>query len=83
MATKKSQQSGSSSSSKNTMDELLAQYGGGVKGLSSGDKVKGRVVSISSKRVVLDIGGKVRVLLQRRLIKKQKITLEILMWVMK
>ncbi|KKR28719.1 MAG: RNA binding S1 domain protein [Candidatus Woesebacteria bacterium GW2011_GWA1_39_8] len=44
MATKKSQQSGSSSSSKNTMDELLAQYGGGVKGLSSGDKVKGRVV---------------------------------------
>ena len=58
MATKKSQQSGSSSSSKNTMDELLAQYGGGVKGLSSGDKVKGRVVSISSKRVVLDIGGK-------------------------
>lgn len=48
----------SSRSNPKTMDEVLSMYGGSVKGLSRGDKVTGVIVSISPKRVVIDIGGK-------------------------
>lgn len=40
------------------MDELLQKYGGLQKSLAQNDKVKGKVVSIDSARVVIDIGGK-------------------------
>lgn len=42
-----------------TMEDILAAYGGGqVRGYSVGDKVKGKVTAISKNRVVVDIGGK-------------------------
>jgi small subunit ribosomal protein S1 len=41
-----------------TMAELLAQASVSVKGFSVSEKVKARVVAISPKSVVLDIGGK-------------------------
>lgn len=40
------------------MADLLAKAGRPVLGFSSGQKVKGKVVSISGKSIVLDIGGK-------------------------
>jgi ribosomal protein S1 len=40
------------------MDDLLAKFGGLQKSLSQNDKIKGKVVSIDSARVVIDIGGK-------------------------
>jgi 4-hydroxy-3-methylbut-2-enyl diphosphate reductase len=40
------------------MEELLQKFGGQVKSLSFGDKVKGKVLEITPKRVIVDIGGK-------------------------
>lgn len=41
-----------------TMAELLQVYGGAPKGLTRGQKVKGKVTEKSSKRLLLDIEGK-------------------------
>lgn len=41
-----------------TMEELLSLYGDKVRGLSQGDRIKGRVVEKSGRRLILDIGGK-------------------------
>ena len=41
-----------------TMEELLAQTGYTPKGLKKGQEVKGKITSISSKSVFVDIGGK-------------------------
>ncbi len=41
-----------------TMAELLQAYGGAPKGLTRGQKVKGKVTEKSSKRLLLDIEGK-------------------------
>jgi small subunit ribosomal protein S1 len=41
-----------------TMEEILAMYGSSVRGLSQGDKVKGKVIGKQAKRLVLDIGAK-------------------------
>lgn len=41
-----------------SMAELLDAYGGAPKGLTRGQKVKGRVIEKSSKRLLLDIEGK-------------------------
>lgn len=41
-----------------TMEELLAIYGGGKSVLKRGDKVKGEVIAKDKKRLVLDIGAK-------------------------
>jgi small subunit ribosomal protein S1 len=41
-----------------SMDELLKKYGTQVKSMSFGDKVQGKILEITPKRVVVDIGGK-------------------------
>jgi len=41
-----------------TMDELLAFYGGGSSGFSRGDQVEGEVIEILPGKVIIDIGGK-------------------------
>jgi small subunit ribosomal protein S1 len=41
-----------------SMAELLAVYGATAKGFSRGQKIKAKITSISSRSVVLDIGGK-------------------------
>lgn len=41
-----------------TMDELLARTGYQLKGFSRGDKVKGKVLDIGPKFIILDIGAK-------------------------
>jgi len=41
-----------------SMEELLAAYGGKPKGLSVGQRVTGKIVEITGKRVLLDIGSK-------------------------
>ena len=41
-----------------TMEELLAQYGGGIRGFSQGDIVRGKVIAKEPNKLVLDIGGK-------------------------
>ncbi len=62
MASKKSvKKSTSAKSSKRkaqSMDDLLEMYGASPRGLSMGDKVKGKIVSIERNRVIVDIGGK-------------------------
>lgn len=40
------------------MEELLALYGASLRGLSQGDRVRGRVIAKNSNRLILDIGGK-------------------------
>ena len=40
------------------MDKLLKKHEAEVKSYSQGDKVKGTVIEILPKRVVIDIGGK-------------------------
>lgn len=55
---KSSEISTSSKKEPQTMEELLAQYGGNVKGFSQGNKVKGRVIAKLPGRLILDIGGK-------------------------
>ncbi len=40
------------------MGELLSMYGGGSSSHSVGDKVRGKILSIDSAKVVIDIGGK-------------------------
>jgi ribosomal protein S1 len=57
-STSKADKSKKSSREPKTMDELLAQYGSGVSGLTRGDTVKGEVIEILPGRVVVDIGGK-------------------------
>ncbi|OGM04388.1 hypothetical protein A2715_06245 [Candidatus Woesebacteria bacterium RIFCSPHIGHO2_01_FULL_39_32] len=47
-----------SSKEPQTMEELLSMYGGTDFSHSVGDKVKGKIISIDSARVVVDIGGK-------------------------
>lgn len=64
--TKKPQKKASASKSRTrksvkepqTMDELLEAHGTQIQSLSRGDKVQGEILEITSKRVVLDIGGK-------------------------
>jgi small subunit ribosomal protein S1 len=41
-----------------TMEQLLDKYGTGAIGLSLGDRVKGKIISIGKGRVIVDIGGK-------------------------
>lgn len=41
-----------------SMEELLAAYGGKPKGLSVGQRVTGKIIEITSNRVLLDIGSK-------------------------
>lgn len=41
-----------------SMAELLVAYGEKARGFSRGQRIRGKVISISSKSVVLDIGGK-------------------------
>lgn len=41
-----------------SMEALLAQYGGGIKSFSKGEKIKGTVVEKRQNALVLDIGGK-------------------------
>lgn len=41
-----------------TMAELLAKYAKTVRGFATGDKVKGKVISLADNLVVVDIGGK-------------------------
>jgi 4-hydroxy-3-methylbut-2-enyl diphosphate reductase len=41
-----------------SMEDLMNTYGGGVKGLEVGDKVKAKVTLIEKDSVILDIGGK-------------------------
>ncbi|MFC1710184.1 30S ribosomal protein S1 [Patescibacteria group bacterium] len=55
---KKSTKSASSGRSPKTMEELLKQASTQVKSFSVGDNVEAVVVSKTSKRLVLDIGGK-------------------------
>jgi ribosomal protein S1 len=45
-------------STETTMDDLLTKYSSQSVSLSRGDKVTGTIVSITPKRVVVDIGGK-------------------------
>jgi len=54
----KTSKSKSGSDSSSTMEKLLAMYDGTPFALKRGDKVKGIVLSIEPKRVVIDIGGK-------------------------
>ena len=49
---------GAKKSEAKTMDDLLAAYGSDIHGLKRGSRVEGTVVSISSKQVGVDIGGK-------------------------
>ncbi|MGB6881910.1 MAG: S1 RNA-binding domain-containing protein [Microgenomates group bacterium] len=58
MAAKKKKRASRKSSEPKSMEELLEAYGGKPKGLSVGQKVRGRVVEITSKKVILDIGAK-------------------------
>lgn len=57
MAAKKRKTSRKSSEPK-SMKKLLELYGGKPKGLSVGQKIKGKVVEITPKKVLLDIGAK-------------------------
>jgi ribosomal protein S1 len=41
-----------------SMEELLDAYGGKPKGLSVGQRITGKIVEITSKKVLLDIGSK-------------------------
>ena len=41
-----------------SMADLLEKFGTGIKGHRLGEKVKGKILRITSNRVVLDIGGK-------------------------
>ncbi len=62
MASKKSaKKSASTKPSKKagkSMDELLAMYEANPLGLSLGDRVKGKIISIEKNKVIIDIGGK-------------------------
>lgn len=58
MAAKKKQKTSKRSSEPKSMEKLLELYGGKPRGLSVGQRVKGKVVEITSKKVLLDIGAK-------------------------
>lgn len=54
------------------MEDLLARYGATVKKLSRGDKVFGKVIGISSKKVNIDIGGKSEALVAEKAYSESK-----------
>lgn len=68
--TSKTVSKSSKSEKSQTMDELLREFGNSIKGYSVGDRVKGTIASISSRRVLIAIGGKSEGLVAERAYKE-------------
>ncbi len=69
---KSSAKSRSASRSPQTMEELLVSAETPIQSLSRGQKIKGKIVSITKKNVVVDIGGKSEGLVAERAFQEAK-----------
>lgn len=69
---RKTPQKTASRSEPKTMEELLASAETPIQSLSRGQKIKGKIVSISKKNVVVDIGGKSEGLVAERAFQEAK-----------
>lgn len=58
MVSKKSAKTSTIESKSETMEELLAKYGGSIHSFSVGNTVKGKIVRKEPGRLIVDIGGK-------------------------
>lgn len=66
MAKSKQQSNTSSSSTPQTMEELLAQTGYTLKGIKKGDMVSGKITRVSAKEILVDVGGKAEAVVMDR-----------------